>query len=521
MLKTKERGRCITLTGANLTVDGVKKIARSAYKVRISKEAMARCKLSHAFIRDCADKGLAVYGVTRGVGACHGRVVKQQELGTFNASLVRGHCTGVGPPVPENEVRAMMAARLNTMLIGTAGCQPSIARYYAKFLNAGIHPLVPRHGSVGEADVTCLAHVGLALMGEGEVFFEGARMDASEALKRAGIKALVLGPRDGLALVGSNAFAAGPGALVCGDAMEALELADLIYALSLEAFRGSMAPLDLATHGLRPFWGQAVSARVVSALLEGSYLHDLPSPARIQDPLSYRVATQVHGAARDVVDGLAKQMAIQLNSSEDNPCVLASEKRVVPCGNFEPLPWVLAFETLGQAICHVSKLSCFRSVKMSMSEFTDLPETLAPPEATVGFNELQKTFTSLHNEIRHLANPASADFFSIAADMEDHATNAPFVVRKTALIVENLRRILGAELLVAAQAVDLREGSPLGRGTKEIHELLRSRVPFLKEDRPMTQDLEEAYRIIVSGEALRILRKHASISSFSKGRSIT
>lgn len=483
-----------------LTVARVEEIARRGAPVRVAASARRAVARAHAVLVELAAQGEPIYGLNRGVGFFKDRTVSPRTLRAFNRSLLLSHLGGVGPHAEPEEVRAMMAVRMGTLLRGHAGCSPALVDAYAAFLNHGIHPLVPLRGSVGEADITCLAYIGLAFLGEGRVLFGGRKVPAAEALAACGLAPLELGPKDALAIVSSNALSAGIGCLVVGRIRELLDAADLVYALSLEGIQGHLSPLDPAVHAARPFAGQAASAAAIRGHLEGSYLHDGSPASSLQDPLSYRTASHVHGAARDALGFLEAQLAIHLNSSEDNPCVLPDEERVVPSGNFDPLAWVLGFEAVAVALCHVSKLACRRMLRITDPRFSGLPQYLAPSrEAGFGFSEIQKTFASLQAEVRHLAMPGSLDDLSLAGDLEDHAVNAPFVVRKTRDLVDAVTWILGIEALHAARALELRPRARLGAGTRRAFRLLRETLSFVSTDRNLTPDIARCQRLVRDG----------------------
>lgn len=420
----------------------------------------------------------------------------------------------VEPEMNEEDVRAVMAVRLNTILVGNTGIQPEVAMMYKEFFNRGIHPIVPVRGSVGEADIASLSHIGLAMIGEGEVIYKGKRMAASEAIEIEGINPIQLGPKDGLAIVSSSALSAGMAALILKDAIDLVETANIIYALSLEGLNGNVTPLDQDVNKIRKMPGQIYSAEMVRKYLENSYLTKKDITKTLQDPLSFRDAIAVHGSVLDAIDYVIKYLLIQLNTSDDNPCVLLEKERIISCCNFEITNWVIGFEMLGLALSHLSKMSCHRTIKLSNPVFTRLTRFLTPSEGDIlGYATIQKPFTALDTEIRHLSNPATADFFSVAGEIEDHANNTPFVVRKTRQIIDNLYYILGIEAMHAVQAIDLRDEVKLGRGTGVAYRIFRKHIPFLDKDRPLTPDIKKAYEIIKLKEILHQVQKELEIES--------
>ncbi|GGH19749.1 HAL/PAL/TAL family ammonia-lyase [Paenibacillus segetis] len=497
----------LILDGQSLTVADVYTVAYGRRPVQISEEAIVRVKASRDLIFELAEQDVPVYGLNRGVGWNKDRVIDKAFFERFNRNLILSHSAGVGAEAAEEEVRAVMLVRLNALLLGCTGVQLAIVQRYVDFLNLEIHPMLPLKGSVGAADITILSHIGLSFIGEGEVVMNGERLPTEAAMNKAGLKPLVLGPKDGLAIVSSNALSAGTGALVLHECEEILELADIVYALSLEALRGNVSPLDEAVHRVRPYKGQLKSVAHVRDILKQSYLWNSNLVDSLQDPLSFRGACQIHGAAYDALQYTREQLHIHLNSSDDNPCVLLEEKRILSCANFESVSWTLGFEMLGSALHHVSKSACYRTIKLGTPSFTGLSRFLtANEEYSIGYCTVQKTITALDAEIRHLSNPASADYFSLAGDLEDHAANSPYVVAKTRDIIDRLYYIIGIEALHAVQAIDLRKDLTQGLGTKAAYESIRSAVPFLGEDRNLSIDIEQAYQLLKSGQFLAKVR---------------
>lgn len=490
----------IILDGHNLSIHELERIATRECRVELSEEALQRVQEAHVLIHELAAQGIPIYGLNRGVGKNKDREITAEMYEAFNRNLIYSHSAAVGPYASEKQVRAILAARLNTLLLGCTGVQPAIVQMYRDLLNAGIHPMIPLRGSVGAGDISVLSHVGLTMIGEGDVLYRGQQVPAKDALKDNGLLPLQLGPKDALAIVSSNALSSGTGALTLADAKRLLDTADAVFTLSLEALQGCITPFDQELFTVRPLEGAAKSAANVRELLEGGALLQMDQKDKIQDPLSFRSACHIHGAARDALSYVEKLMQVQLNSSDDNPCVLIEERRVVPSSNFDVTTWTLAFEMLGIALSHVSKISCYRSLKLGTSRFTALGRFLSPSEGTIAFSTLQKTFTSLDAEIRLLSNPVSADYFSLAGDMEDHGNNTPLVVRKTADIIDNLYYILGMEAMQAAQAIDLRGSqSTLGQGSAAVYAQIREVIAPLTEDRPLSPDIAAVYEWIRKG----------------------
>lgn len=487
----------LVLNGSGLTVGDVVDVARRGRPVAIAPEAFERVERASALLSAAASGGSQkIYGMNTGVGANKDREISPRYYAEYNRNMLLAHCDGIEPFATEEQVRAVLLVRLNTLLLGRTGMNPELVRLHEAFLNAAIHPRLPLRGSVGEGDITNLSFIGLAMIGEGEVTYRGKTVEAARALAEEGLASAALGPKDGLSLVSSNALGAGLAALLI-DEMEALvDTADLAYALTLEGFKGNVSPLDESVCLCRPYEGQRQSSAFARALLEGSYLWLPDVNDALQDPLSIRCACQVHGAFRDALAYARDLLERHINASDDNPCILFEEDRIVPSANFEPLNWVLAFEMLGIGLSHLSRTAAQRTLRLGSPRFTGLARFLTPADGKVhAFGTIQKLFCSLDSEIRHLANPVSADFSSLSEDMEDRGNNTPYVMAKTERILDALWRILAIEMIHAAQAVDLRKATRLGRGTAAAKEALREAIPFLDRDRNLSLDVSRAYTL--------------------------
>jgi len=302
----------IILTGNDLTIEKLWSIAVDGAEVEISAEADARLEASRKLVYDLVDEDVPVYGFNTGVGWNKDHKVAKEFFEDFNRKLIYSHTLGVAPEASEADVRAMMAVRLNCLLQGYTGIQPAIARRYAEMLNNRIHPVVPERGSVGNGDITVLSHIGLAMIGEGDVIYKGERMPSIEAHKKAGLEPVVLGPKDGLAIVSSNAFAAGQGALLLKELKDLADIGDIVYSVSLEGLDGNTSPLDPSGLAPRRLEGQQESAARVRRYIEGSYIYDADPEKPVQDPLSFRGGAYINGTLRDALEYAEKYMLIQM-----------------------------------------------------------------------------------------------------------------------------------------------------------------------------------------------------------------
>lgn len=500
----------VLLSGDGLTIDIVYSVAVCGAKVSISPEADKRLEDSRKLVYDLADEGIPIYGFTTGVGWNKDHVIAKDFFFDFNRKLIYSHTLGIAPCASESEVRAAMLIRLNCLLQGYTGIQPLVARRYADFLNAGITPIVPERGSIGEGDITVLSHIGLAMIGEGDVIYKGHKMSSAEAHKLAGLEPVVLGPKDGLAIVSTSAFSAGQAALLIKELKDLADIGDVVYGASLEGLNGNVSPLDDSGLAPRKLEGQRISAANTLRSIKGSYIFE-PDPEKpVQDPLCYRSGAYVNGSLRDALCYAEKYLDIQMNTTDDNPCVLVEERRMISVSNFETTTLATALEMLALVLVHLSHMSCYRTIKLSDPSLTGLPRFLSHDGGESHcFGAFQKAFTSLDTEIRLLSNPCSADYMALAGDIEDHANNTPLVVQKLRKIVDNMRYIYGMELIHAAQAIDLRRRSgcsKFGIGTERLWTEFRKKVAFYENERPISPDIQSAYEFIKSGAILTIKR---------------
>ena len=515
----------ITLDGENLTPKDIAYISNGA-KVDISKKAMQKAKKAHEVLLNAAKDGQKIYGLTVGVGLNKDRSFVDAkgnldaeviEASTkFNIGLIHAHCGGVGEDMPLKTARAVLATRLNNMLFAGAGVQEEVISLYKEFLNQDIIPVMPSAGSMGEADITILGHVGLAMLGEGEVYYKGEKMAAAQALKKAGLKPLSPFGKDSLSILSSNAYSAALASLALEDLKQADKMSKLVFALSLEALNGNVAPFSSEAASLRPFPQFEATAKQIREILKDSYLWDKDDTRALQDPLSYRDASYFFAAMSSSIQSLESLMKIQLNSSDDNPGIFIGEQpagakfqesklftkggAVVPTSNFEPLLWVIEFEKASIALAHNSKASALRTIKLSDDNFTHLSRFLGTDKTVHAFGAMQKPFVALAGENEFLANPASLDYVPVAGNIEDVATNAPFVMQKFSKQIDNFYSILGMELIHAAQAIDLRmQQNPnlkLSAQTKKLYDEYRKVVKFMDTDRPLTDDFRNSAKFL-------------------------
>lgn len=490
--------RAYALGEARVSVAAAVAVARDRCELTIGPAVVDRLDRARAIVDRVAERGEAVYGLTSALGANTGKPLAPEALARYQVDAIRARAVGVGPAMPEDQVRATMFARIAGMAQGGSGVSPRVFHALVHALNRGVYPVVPAWGSISVADLPPLAHLALVLIGEGEAFVGGERVPGAQALAHAGLVAAELGPKDGLALISANAATVGLACLAASDLEAALVRLDDVVALSFEGFRANLSPLGAAAQTARPAPGQAEAARRVRAALAGSALERPGAARRVQDPLSFRCVAQVHGALFDALARASEHVEIELNAAADNPRVDEATGEIVSNGNFHIPGLAIAYESLGLAVAQAGALIVERCVKLLAPSASDLPLQLTrhgPGQS--GFATVQKTLTALLNDLRHLANPACLDFLPVSERIEDHAPMAIKCVAKLDQMRERMVYLTAIEALIAAQAVDLRTpevSASLGVGARRAYDAVRSCAAFLDEDRPLGPDIERVAR---------------------------
>nr|WP_236775827.1 aromatic amino acid ammonia-lyase [Agrobacterium tumefaciens] len=513
-----------------MTVEQVVGLARDdSAKITLTESAGKRIAEGFDLVMEAALQGKAVYGLTVGVGWNKDRPVFAMRDGkrvldddllklsrAFNSTSLRAHGAGVGEPMAVEAVRAGMAIRLNQIATGRTGVQSAVAEMYRQFLEQGITPVVPSRGSVGEADITLASHIGLAMVGEGEVFMKGNRIPAARALTEAGIAPLEPVGKDFLSILSTNALTAGQAALLVHDTAGYLEKEAVVFGLALEGFNGNVAPFLAATNELRPFAENTSGALMVRSALDGSYLWSPAKDRALQDPLSYRTMAYVLGGAEIATQDLTKALEIQINHSDDNPGVVAGATddkasgqvsqyfiegevsgAIYPSAGFEILPVASRVETLNTALVRLSQAITMQTIRFENPDLTHLSRFLAA-ETNQGhaFGAIQKPLVALLAENQQIGAQAPVGSIAMAGNIEDLDSHAPLSVANLSRILDNLYWMSSIQLLHAAQAVDLRKPGQLGAGTKALFEDYRRTVPFVATDRIYTDDFNEGYRFL-------------------------
>jgi histidine ammonia-lyase len=521
----------IVLTGADLSIGDVESVARGRRRAVLDDAARARMQESRDLIERLVEAGEVVYGVTTGFGDLASRSVAPADAPRLQENLLMSHAAGVGEPLEQEIVRAMLLLRANTLSLGHSGCRPLLVDRLLAFLELGVHPVVPAQGSVGASgDLAPLAHLALPLIGRGQVELGGQRVPALVALRELGLEPLILQAKEGLALLNGTQLMSAIGALVLIDADRLGRTASVAAAMSVEALLGTDVAFSAAYQLARPHPGQiAVAAELRHLLRDSGFQASHKAAAhKVQDPYSLRCAPQVHGAVRDALDHLRRVLDIEMNSATDNPLVfpeggVAAEDalatgggRVISGGNFHGEPIALALDFAKLAIAVLGAISERRTALLLDARLNGgLPAFLAAASGLdSGLMILQYTAAALASENKVLAHPASADSVPTSANQEDHVSMGPIAARHARTVLEHVEGILAIELVVAAQAIDLRlellaehgdpgaaprESPTPGAGVAEAHRRIRAVMTRVRADREPGPDLAAATRLVRDG----------------------
>lgn len=496
----------LLLTGRDLSPEALAQAARPGGRVALSSEGLERMTAARAVIMAAIANRVPMYGVTTGLGTRVSETLDESALAAFSQQTLRGRAQAIGNALPVAVVRGAMLIRANTLLLGAAGAAPGVAQFLADCLNRGLTPLVPEIGSIGTSDLLPAAVLGSALVGEGTLLSaDGVARPATEALREAGMAPLALGPRDGLALCGHDGLSAAMAALGVAEARLFLGACQAAAALSCEGFRANLTPLRPEALAFRAQPGEAVAAGELRWLLEGGRLARPGQARRLQDPLSFRTLAQVHGAVHAALDFADGVVRAEINGASDNPVVLPASGEVISSGNFHNPHLTLAGELLARALSFAATLQAARIAKLLSARFTDLPAYLARPGAdSNGFAPLLKLAESLLARIQVEAAPVPL-WPSLSADgIEDALTNAQEAGRRLRLVTAACRQLTSLELMVAAQAVELRAlGGDLAPRLQRLLAFVRTLVAPLREDRPLGAELTTLAEAIADGRLLK------------------
>ncbi|MFY9614257.1 MAG: aromatic amino acid ammonia-lyase [Candidatus Dormiibacterota bacterium] len=496
----------VQVADAPLRVDDVLRVAAGA-QLELAQPAIDRIRAARAVVDDLVGGEQLIYGLNTGLGNMRDERVPLDTLREYQDAIVRIHAGGIGPPLPATVVRAAMCVRVAGIARGGSGASLAVAETLVAMLNRGVHPRVPTIGSVGASDLMHMAAIAMVAIGRGRAEIDGTVMSGAEAMAKAGVAPVVLEPKDGLALVSANGVSVGHGALVVDRAARTADVMDIVAALSLEAARGNPSIVEPVVATAKPIAGQVESARRIRAMLDGSGLCLAGGPASVQDPLSFRVLPQVHGALRELVGFARNAVDGELASIDDNPMVVVEEHRMISNGNFHPMLMALAFDALRPGLAHAGLLSehrtghHFDTLVTQGDAFADGGVRLA--DMLGGAMLMRYSAAARSSELRSLAEPATLDIPLLDVGVEDHATDAPLTVRRTDEILDVVEDVLAIELVIGwMQLRRVDSVAPkLGSGSGPVLEAIDAALAGLGPE-PASDDMHSAVRVLLADGTL-------------------
>ncbi len=495
----------LTLLPGHVSLSQWRQVYRGA-SVKLDHSAHAAVQRSADVVAAIVARGEPVYGINTGFGKLASVRIDREDLETLQRNIVLSHAAGVGEPMPANVVRLMMALKLTSLAQGASGIRPQTLALLEAMLQTDLVPLIPCQGSVGASgDLAPLSHMASVMIGVGDAFIGGVQLPAMEALKQRGLEPLVLGAKEGLALLNGTQYSTAYALAGLFEIETVFQSALVTGALSVEAAKGSDTPFDPRIHRIRGQHGQIATAAVLRELMQGSDIREShrDNDLRVQDPYCLRCQPQVMGAALDVMRQAATTLEIEANGVSDNPLVFTDTGEALSGGNFHAEPVAFAADMLAMAVCEIGSISERRTAMLVDPALSGLPAFLTPkPGLNSGFMIPQVTAAALVSENKQRAYPASVDSIPTSANQEDHVSMAAHGARRLLAMAENAANVIGIELLAAAQGCDfhapLRSSQPL----EQVRGVLRAKVPTLQDDRYFHPDMAAATALVRSGALL-------------------
>jgi len=497
----------VEVKGEGASLHSVWAVAHQNVKLKLSDQARKKMQNSRDFIEKRMQGDDPIYGVNTGFGAFSSVRISAGEIEVLQQNLIRSHSCGIGEAFNKEQTRAIMYLRANALATGRSGIRPEVVDKILEFMNRDIIPVIPSQGSVGASgDLAPLAHLALALIGEGKVFESS---NIQKTLNEKNVKPLVLQAKEGLSLINGCQVMTAIGMLASFEARRLLGLTDLSGAMSLEALRGSRSAFDPEIAMSRPHPGEAKTARNLLKLLgQASEISESHIDCnRVQDAYSLRCMPAVHGAAKDALRFVIEKLEVEANSSTDNPLVFVETEKILSCGNFHGEPVAFALDFAAIAMSALASICECRIEKLINPSMSGLPAFLTPDGGlNSGHMIVQVAAASLVSENKILSHPASVDSIPTSADKEDHVSMGTIAARKLKKVIENAQNIVAMELLSASQALDLLLPLKPAAGVLAAHKKIRERVPFASHDRVFSEDIEVIRNMIISGELSQVVQ---------------
>jgi len=497
----------LSLTGLDLSLNTVAELPPRTV-ASLGPAARERMAASRGAVERAVAEGRTSYGITTGFGAFANRRIPPSKVLDLQANLVRSHATGVGTPLAAEHVRRILLLKANNLAAGYSGVRPAVVEALLALLAHDVLPVIPGRGSVGASgDLAPLAHLTLALIGEGEADHEGRRLEGSAVCAAAGFAPLRLEAKEGLALLNGTQLSTALAIAGWHAARRLLDASLVIGALTVEALAGSHTPFDPRIHAARGQSGQARVAEAVARLLVGSEIHASHANCdRVQDPYAVRCLPQVAGAALDTLDHAARVLQAEVNGVSDNPLIFGED--ILSGGNFHAAPIGLVADFLAIAFADLASQSERRTDLLDRRVNPNLNLFLTTePGVESGFMIAHVTAASLASENKSLAHPASVDSLPTSANQEDHVSMATFAARRLQPMIRNTAHILGIELLAAAQGIEFLRPLKSSGALERAHALLRRHCAALTSDRYLAPEIERATALVLDGSLARVLRK--------------
>lgn len=503
------KAKVFNLTGTNLTLDDLAYISKAKIgeiKLQIAPEALEKMRASRALVLDIVKKGKPVYGINTGFGALASKQIDVKDLEQLQYNLIRSHCTGVGRPFNRDVTRAIMLSRANCLIQGFSGVTPETIMLLLDFINYGINPVIPEKGSVGASgDLAPLSHIALALIGEGEVEYQGKVIKSDFAIHDIGKTPAKLGPKDGLALINGTSVMLALGTLAFVEAKKIVKLADIISCLTLDAVRGTASAFDMRISQLKPHKGQVDVSSNMLKLIKGSEISvSHKDDGKVQDPYSLRCIPQVHGACRQTLRHAEEVLETELNSVTDNPLVFVETGDVISGGNFHGEALALMMDYLAMGLSEICNIAERRVEKMMNPSFSDLPAFLTKNSGlNSGLMIAHVTMAALASENKYLCHPASVDSIPTSTDKEDHVSMGVTSGRKLHEVLDNVQHGLAIELLCNTQGIEFLRPMKSSPALEKVVQVVRKHVLPIEDDRIFHKDIENLTKLIQTNEIIR------------------
>jgi len=502
--------KSISLGFDGLILEDLMAVARDGVQVKLTEGAAKRIRATRRLVDKWVEDEKTIYGITTGFGALSDVVISKKDTRRLQENILMSHSAGVGEPLDEETVRAIMTLRIKDLARGHSGIRLETVQHLVALLNRGVCPVIPAKGSVGASgDLAPLAHLALVLLGLGEAFYKGQRMSGGHVLSKCGLTPVQLESGEGLALVNGTQVMTAIGARAVYDAVRLSKMTDIAAAMSLEVLMGSRTEFDKRIHQIRPHPGQAAVADNMERIIRNSeIITSHKDCSRIQDAYTLRCSPQVHGATKDAVSYCRTVIETEMNSSTNNPLIFSESEDFLLGGNFHGEPVALSLDFLSMAVSELANISERRIERLVNPKLSGLPAFLVSDGGlNSGFMIAQYTAAALVSENKVLCHPASVDSIPTSANKEDHVSMGTISARQCREVIENTESVIAIELLCGAQALDLFTNLKPGEGTLEAYQVIRQAITHLEKDRILSQDIAAMKELIRNAAILMAVEK--------------